>query len=146
MKMLPSPKTRRKTRPQGRGKRDSGPRRDPVTGQLFGGNPGNRGGGRLTNEFKEFLATEILGSPQMRQNLQAIVAVDITQIHNPALAIRAAKLMIDLAAWAADRVEGRAMQPLRSDPMETERVAALREMTNEELIAALKTVDSEITH
>lgn len=147
MKLLAPPKkTRRKP-----GKKGKPRGRDPVTGQLFGGNPGNAGGGRPvgpTNEFKEFLATEILGSERLRKNLQGIAEMDLASVagKDPGLAIRAAGLLLQLASWAADRVEGKATQPLRFDPSETAKVAALRELTNEELIAHLKTIDSELAH
>ena len=133
------PKTRSKTRREG-------PRRDAATGRVFGGNPGNRGGpGRPTSEFKQFLADHVLGSPQMRKNLMDIVEVDLAALSakDPVLAVRAAGLVVQVASWAADRVEGKATQSLRFDPNETGRVAALRELTNEELIAALKTLDSD---
>lgn len=149
MKLLAPPK---KTRAKhGRRASGKGPKRDPITGRLFGGNPGNKGGGRPLGpsmEFKEFLATEILGSEQLRKNLKDIVECDIAAAagRDPVLAVRAAGLVIQVAQWAADRVEGKATQPLRFDPTETERVAALRQMTNAELIAALKTIDSAEVH
>lgn len=145
MKLLAPPKKQRRKQ---RGKQP--PKRPGSNGgSIFtGGVPGNRGGGRLTNEFKEFLATEILGSEQMRKNLKAMAEIDLASLggKDPLLAVRAAGLVVQVAAWAADRVEGKATQPLRFDPTETDTVAALRAMSNEELIAALKTVDSEAAH
>lgn len=154
MKALPpGRKTRRK---DGKGDRNTngrtGPQRDPVTGRLFGGNPGNKGGsGRprgAATEFKQFLADQILGSAQMRANLVAIAETDLAALGavDPALAVRTAGLVVQVAAWAADRVEGRATQLTRDDPAEAAQVAALREMSNEELIADLKTIESEIAH
>lgn len=144
----PAPKQRRKQRDKRPGKRP--PKRPGDNGgSIFtGGVPGNKGGGRLANEFKEFLATEILGSAHMRENLKRIADLDLAVIgaKDPVLAIRAAQLVLQVAAWSADRVEGKASQPLRFDPSETAKVAALRELTNEELIAHLKTIDSELAH
>src|SRR5438093_1222921 len=108
MKALPPPpKTRRK---DGKGHRSSnsqtGPQRDPITGQVFGGNPGNKGGtGRprsATTEFKLFLAEHILGSAQMRANLVAIAETNLAALGavDPALAVRTAGLVVQVAAWA----------------------------------------------
>ena len=146
MKLLPPPKE-----PAKKQRRKQRPKQRPANngGRIFvGGVLGNRGGGRPPNEFREWLRTHVLDNPKLRANLQRIAEVDLAGASGlrADLALRAAGLLIQLASWAADRVEGKATQPVRIDPTDAERLEALRGLSNEELIAHLKTVDSETAH
>ncbi len=143
MKLLPPPKPNsdKKQRPK---------QRKPRTGKgklYVGGVPGNAGGGRPPNEFREWLREHILLNPKFRENLQRIAEIDLAQwgSRRADLALRAASLLLQLGSFAADRVEGRPMQPITVDS-DAARREVLRAMTNEELIAHLHTVESAAAH
>jgi hypothetical protein len=145
-KLLPpksSAKGQRKTRkPRGRGLPFQG-KDDPRNGHGHG--PPKGEGGRPTNEF--LLRMEGLANLPIPEEILKPLDERVARrlAAKPALLMSFMRLRLEAWRDVCDRRHGRPVTPIAVDTEATRR-QVLKSMTNEELIAALHTLDSAAAH